>query len=60
MATFVEAPLDMQQTLAVPQEHFAVCEKAGVPTAGNAAANMGEGWLDLSGERTPPARLPEG
>ncbi|KAK4122896.1 multicopper oxidase [Parathielavia appendiculata] len=59
MATFVEAPIEMQKTLTIPQDHLAVCEKAGVPTAGNAAGNSVD-WLDLKGERTPPARLPEG
>jgi iron transport multicopper oxidase len=59
MATFVEAPLDMQKTLTIPQEHLAVCEKAGVPTVGNAAGNDVD-LLDLAGERTPPDRLPEG
>lgn len=61
MATFVESPLDMQRTLSIPADHLAACEKAGMPTAGNAAGHgVSGGWLDLSGERVPPARLPEG
>ncbi len=59
IATFVEAPLEMQKTLVVPKEHLEVCERAGVPTVGNAAGNSVD-WLDLDGERAPPGRLPEG
>ena len=59
MATFVEAPLDVQRTLTIPADHLAVCEKAGVPTVGNAAGNTAD-WLDLTGERRPPGPLPEG
>ncbi|KAK4155052.1 putative multicopper like protein [Chaetomidium leptoderma] len=66
MATFIEAPLDMQRDITLPADHLAVCEKAGVPTVGNAAGHGGLSssrsgdWLDLSGERMPPGRLPEG
>jgi iron transport multicopper oxidase len=59
IATFVEAPLEVQKTLVVPKDHFAVCEADGVPTEGNAAGNKAD-WLDLDGENAPPARLPEG
>ncbi|KAK4042729.1 multicopper like protein [Parachaetomium inaequale] len=59
MATFVESPLDIQRTLFIPADHLAACDKAGVPTAGNAAGNK-EDWLDLTGERMPPAPLAEG
>ncbi|KAI0137114.1 Cupredoxin [Xylariales sp. AK1849] len=59
MATFVEAPLDLQKTLTIPEEHYKVCETGGVPTAGNAAANV-VNVLDLSGENRAPDPLPEG
>ncbi|WQF81562.1 Putative multicopper oxidase, second cupredoxin domain, multicopper oxidase, copper-binding protein [Colletotrichum destructivum] len=59
IATFVEAPLDLQRTLLIPQNHLDVCAAANVPTAGNAAGNT-KNFLDLSGQNTPPARLPDG
>ncbi|GKT57194.1 multicopper oxidase [Colletotrichum tofieldiae] len=59
IATFVEAPLDLQKTLSIPQNHLDACAAASVPTAGNAAGNSKD-LLDLSGQNTPPARLPDG
>ncbi|OLN92142.1 Iron transport multicopper oxidase FET3-like protein 1 [Colletotrichum chlorophyti] len=59
IATFVEAPLDIQKTLTLPKDHTDVCAAAGVPIAGNAAANTRD-FRDLSGENAPPARLPDG
>ncbi|KAK2002455.1 multicopper oxidase [Colletotrichum falcatum] len=59
LATFVEAPLDLQKTLSIPQNHLDVCAAANVPTAGNAAGNTKD-FLDLSGQNMPPARLPDG
>ena len=59
MATFVEAPLDLQKTLQIPQDHYAACEAGGIPTAGNAAGNTVD-LLDLAGQNAPPDRLPEG
>ncbi|KAK1596029.1 multicopper oxidase [Colletotrichum navitas] len=59
LATFVEAPLDLQKTLSIPQNHLDVCAAANVPTAGNAAGNTKD-FLDLTGQNTPPARLPDG
>jgi len=59
MATFVEAPLDLQKTLTIPQDHYAACEAGGVPTVGNAAGNTVD-LLDLAGQNAPPDRLPEG
>ncbi|KAK2008550.1 multicopper oxidase [Colletotrichum eremochloae] len=59
LATFVEAPLDLQKTLSIPQNHLDVCAAAKVPIAGNAAGNTKD-FLDLSGQNTPPARLPDG
>ncbi|WYZ37375.1 hypothetical protein EsH8_II_000881 [Colletotrichum jinshuiense] len=59
IATFVEAPQDLQKTLSIPKNHMDVCAAANVPTAGNAAANT-KNFLDLSGENTPPGTLPDG
>lgn len=57
----VEAPLDLQQTLTIPADHYAACaaDSPPVATAGNAAGNTGN-LLDLSGEPAPPAPLPDG
>lgn len=59
MATFVEAPLDLQKSLTIPQNHKDACAAGNVPITGNAAANTLD-YLDLSGQNTPPARLPDG
>lgn len=59
MATFVEAPLDLQKQLTLPQDHLEACKKAGKPTAGNAAGNTKD-LLDLSGQNKPPPPLPAG
>lgn len=59
IATFVEAPLDVQRTTTIPPDHLAACARAGVPTAGNAAANTAD-LRDLAGENAPPGPLPAG
>ncbi|KAH6695486.1 Cupredoxin [Plectosphaerella plurivora] len=59
MATFVEAPLDIQKSLILPQDHFDACSAAQIPTQGNAAANTKD-LLDLSGQNAPPPPLPAG
>ncbi|KAI0013177.1 Cupredoxin [Xylariaceae sp. FL0662B] len=59
ISTFVEAPLDLQKTVKIPQDHLDACAVQGVPTAGNAAANTVD-YLDLAGEDSPPDRLPDG
>jgi iron transport multicopper oxidase len=59
LATFIEAPLELQKSLTIPKDHFDVCAKGNVPIAGNAAGNTAN-LLDLSGENAPPGRLPEG
>jgi len=58
-ATFIEAPLDLQRTLTIPEDHLAACASQGIPTAGNAAGNA-INFLDLSGQHAPPGRLPQG
>lgn len=57
----VEAPLDLQKTLTIPQDHYDACAAAASPvaTVGNAAGNTVD-LLDLSGEPAPPAPLPDG
>lgn len=59
IATFIEAPLELQKNLTIPQDHLDVCKKGGIATTGNAAANT-EDYLDLSGQNKPPAPLPAG
>ncbi|KAK0389312.1 hypothetical protein NLU13_2887 [Sarocladium strictum] len=59
MATFIEAPLDLQKTIKIPQDHLDVCKKDGIATSGNAAANTVH-FLDLAGQNKPPAPLPAG
>lgn len=59
IATMVEAPLELQQTLEIPQGHYDACAAAAVPTSGNAAGNTVD-LLDLKGEPHPPGRIPSG
>jgi iron transport multicopper oxidase len=58
-ALFVEAPLDLQASLTIPDDQYAICQAAGVPTAGNAAGNVHDP-LDLTGANAPPPPLPAG
>jgi iron transport multicopper oxidase len=57
--TFIEAPLQIQERVHPPQQHFDVCRAGGVPSVGNAAANDKD-FLDLSGQNAPPNPLPSG
>ena len=59
VATFVEAPLDIQRTITIPEDHLQACNSGGVMTAGNAAGNT-EDLYDLTGENKAPPPLPEG
>lgn len=59
IATIVEAPLEMQKSISVPDDHFDACKAAGMGVRGNAAGNE-EDLLDLTGENKPPGRLPDG
>ncbi|OAR00216.1 hypothetical protein LLEC1_04515 [Akanthomyces lecanii] len=59
MATFVEAPLELQKQFTIPQNHLDNCAAAGMATQGNAAANTKD-LLDLTGEPSPPRPLPAG
>lgn len=59
IATMVEAPLDLQKTLTIPQDHLDACKADGTPTTGNAAGNT-VNLLDFTGQNTPPAPIPDG
>ncbi|KAI9695423.1 MAG: hypothetical protein M1820_008608 [Bogoriella megaspora] len=59
IATLIEAPLALQETLEIPEDHYQVCRDQGNLTAGNAAGNTVD-LLDLKGENLPPAALPDG
>ncbi|KFZ13800.1 hypothetical protein V501_03522 [Pseudogymnoascus sp. VKM F-4519 (FW-2642)] len=59
IATMVEAPLEMQKTISIPEDHYEACKSAGTGTKGNAAGNT-EDLLDLTGENKPPGPLPDG
>jgi iron transport multicopper oxidase len=59
IATMVEAPLEIQKTLTIPEDHFAACAADGVPYTGNAAANTVD-FLDLTGANEAPKPLPAG
>jgi iron transport multicopper oxidase len=59
IATMVEAPLEIQKSLTIPQNHLDACKAANVPTAGNAAGNT-VNVLDLTGANEPPKPLPAG
>jgi iron transport multicopper oxidase len=57
--TFVEAPLEIQKRLRIPDDHMAACRASGVPSEGNAAGNV-EDYLDLSGQNRQPGWIPDG
>ncbi|RDL38450.1 uncharacterized protein BP5553_02790 [Venustampulla echinocandica] len=59
VATMVEAPLELQKTLIIPDDHIAACKAEKVPFAGNAAGNTDD-LLDLSGANEAHAPLPDG
>lgn len=58
-ATMIEAPLELQASLVIPQDHIDACNIDGTPVKGNAAGNT-VNLLDLTGENSPPAPLPDG
>ncbi|OWO99076.1 hypothetical protein B2J93_9506 [Marssonina coronariae] len=59
IATMIEAPLDVQETQTIPQDHFDACTAGNLPHAGNAAGKT-EDLLDLEGASRPPKPLPAG
>ncbi|KAG0647818.1 Cell surface ferroxidase fetC [Hyphodiscus hymeniophilus] len=59
IATMIEAPLELQKSLTIPEDHFDACKAGGVPFTGNAAANT-VNYLDLKGANESPKPLPAG
>lgn len=59
VATMIEAPLELQKSLTIPQNHLDACAAGKVPIAGNAAGNT-INVLDLSGANEAPKPLPAG
>jgi iron transport multicopper oxidase len=59
IATMVEAPLSLQESLTLPADHLAACKVAGTPTVGNAAGNVDD-VLNLDGQNAPASHLPAG
>ncbi|KAI1281547.1 Cupredoxin [Xylaria sp. FL0933] len=59
IATMVEAPLALQKSLTIPQNHLDVCASQNIATIGNAAGNAAD-YTDLKGENRAPDRLPDG
>jgi iron transport multicopper oxidase len=58
-ATFIEAPLDLQSHLTIPQDQYDICKAGGVKTSGNAAGDT-ENVFDLDGQNSPPGFIPAG
>ncbi|KAI6249163.1 Iron transport multicopper oxidase fetC [Erysiphe necator] len=59
IATFIEAPMDIQKGLEIPQNHYDTCKIRNIPFIGNAAANTVD-LLNLKGANIAPGPLPEG
>lgn len=58
-ATMVEAPLDLQNNLVVPENHYDVCRAGNVQIKGNAAGNTVD-LFNLDGQNESVAPLPSG
>ncbi|ESZ96207.1 multicopper like protein [Sclerotinia borealis F-4128] len=59
IATMIEAPLKLQKTLTIPENHITACKARGIPYTGNAAGNT-EDYLNLKGANVAPEPLPAG
>ncbi|KAK7920872.1 hypothetical protein PG985_008894, partial [Apiospora marii] len=59
IATFVESPKQLQETIKLPQDHLDVCAAGHVPVSGNAAGNTVD-LLNLDGQNRAPDPLPAG
>lgn len=59
IATMIEAPLDLQKTLTIPQNHIDACAAGKIPSAGNAAGNTVD-FFNLKGANEAPKPLPAG
>lgn len=62
VATFVEAPLQIQQNIRFPDVMLQQCKNQNIPITGNAANHTQStgGLLDLTGEPSAPPPLPAG
>lgn len=58
-SVFIEAPVQMQERLSLPDDHIAACKAADVAYEGNAAANT-EDFTDLSGQPKQSGWIPYG
>lgn len=58
-ATLIEAPLALQKTMRIPENHYQACRDSATPAEGNAAGNTVD-FLDFSGENRSPPPLPSG
>lgn len=59
VATLIEAPLELQNSLNIPQNHYDACTKQNIPVAGNAAGNTVD-FKNLEGQTVPPGPIPAG
>jgi len=61
IATMVEAPLELQDRVTIPNDHYAACAASHppTPTVGNAAART-DNLLNVDGQNLPPPPLPAG
>lgn len=59
LATMVEAPLELQKKLQIPEAHYQTCRDTNTPYEGNAAANT-EDYFNLNGANVSPPPLPDG
>lgn len=59
LLTLVEAPTQIRERMKIPDAHYDQCAKAGIPTKGNAAANV-ENFVDLTGQNKQQPDLPSG
>ena len=59
VATMIEAPLDLQANLKIPENHYDICRAQGTPFRGNAAGNTAN-VLNLDGQNKSVAPLPAG
>ncbi|EXJ83133.1 hypothetical protein A1O1_06752 [Capronia coronata CBS 617.96] len=55
----IEAPLKIQETTHIPQQHYDVCQAGGIAYKGNAAADT-QDFTDLDGQNKQVKSLPSG
>ena len=55
----IEAPLEIQKNLTIPQNHYDVCRAGSTPFTGNAAGNT-VNLLNLDGQNKSVPPLPSG